>query len=212
MWWSARAGPPRPRGCCEGVRVRLPGVMRGAVEGVGVRGSAVMVRSGRLRACWGSRARRVGCRGRSGRRRGRFRRPCRRRSSRMVGRRLACRDAARLASTSLNPRARTSSRRSRGLSDVLGGYPTISRTAAPRMPLRWRRAAAPHLTARTAAPRTSRRAPRPRERRLEHRGPTAHEWPEQENATMSPLNNLQDHRPVCHACLIRPFRSAAGVG
>ena len=59
-------------------------------------------------------------------------------ASRMVGRCLACRDAA-------DSRARTSSRRSRGLSDDLGGYPTISRTAAPG----------------AAAPRASRCAPRP---------------------------------------------------
>ena len=39
--------------------MRLPGVMRGVVEGVGVRGSAVMVRSGRLRARRGSRS--TGC-------------------------------------------------------------------------------------------------------------------------------------------------------
>ena len=62
----------------------------------------------------------------------------------MVGRRLACRDAAgsrarhstreivtQPARSSLNPRARHSGRRARGLSDVLGGHPTISRTAAP---------------------------------------------------------------------------------
>ena len=60
----------------------------------------------------------------------------------MVGRRLACRDAPRLARSSLNPRARHSGRRARGLSDVLGGYPTISRTTAPG----------------AAAPRTPRRA------------------------------------------------------
>ena len=83
-------------------------------------------------------------------------------ASRMVGRRLACRDAPRLASTSLNPRARTSGRRARGLSDVLGGYPAISRTAAPG----------------AAAPRTPGRALRPRERRSDRRGPTAHEWSE----------------------------------
>ena len=130
-WWSARAGPPRPEGCCEGVRVRLPGVMRGAVEGVGVRGSAVMVRSGRLRVRRGSRDRWVGCRGRSGRRRERFRRP------RPAGRPawwdgvLHVVTRRRLARTSLDPRERTSSRRAHGSSDVLGGYPTISRTAAP---------------------------------------------------------------------------------
>ena len=49
-WWrSARAGPPRPEGCCGGVRVRLPGVVRGVVEGGGARGPAVTARSGRLR-------------------------------------------------------------------------------------------------------------------------------------------------------------------
>ena len=49
-WWrSARAGPPRPEGCCEGVRVRLPGVVRGIVEGGGARGPAVTVCSSRLR-------------------------------------------------------------------------------------------------------------------------------------------------------------------
>ena len=108
-------------------------------------------------------------------------------TSRMVGRRLACRDAAgsrarhstreivpQPARSSLNPRARTSSRRARGLSDVLGGYPTISRTAAPG----------------AAAPRTSRCAFHPRERRLDHRGPAERKWPEQESATMSPLNKL----------------------
>ena len=72
-------------------------------------------------------------------------------TSRMVGRRLACRDAAgsrarhstrdivpQPARSSLNPRARTSSRRSRGLSDDLGGYPTFSRVTrrsrGPRRP------------------------------------------------------------------------------
>ena len=33
----------------------------------------------------------------------------------------------------------------------------------------------------------------PRERRLDHRGPTAHEW-SKENAAMNPLNNLPDSR------------------
>ena len=50
---------------------------------------------------------------------------------------------------------------------------TISRTAAPD----------------AAAPRTPRCAFHPRERRLDHRGPTAHEW-SKENAAMNPLNNL----------------------
>ena len=77
------------------------------------------------------------------------------------------------ASTSLNPRARLPEVRARGLSDVLGGYPTISRTAAPG----------------AASPRTPGRAFRPRERRLDHRGPTAHKW-SKENAAMSLPNNL----------------------
>ena len=47
-------GPPRSKGCCGGVRVRLPGVMRGVVEGGGVRGSAVTVRSSRPRVRWGA--------------------------------------------------------------------------------------------------------------------------------------------------------------
>ena len=56
---------------------------------------------------------------------------------------------------------------------MLGGYPAISRTAAPD----------------AAAPRASRCAFHPRERRLDHRGPTAHEW-SKGNAAMNPLNNL----------------------
>ena len=134
--------------------------------GVGV---VVVVCSGRLRVRRGSRARRdrrAGCRGRSGRRRGRFRRPrpagrpawwdgvshvVTRPGSR--ARHLTREHVTRPASTYLDPRARTSSRRSRGLSDDLGGYPTISRTAAPG----------------AAAPRTPRCASRPRERRLNHR-------------------------------------------
>ena len=87
----------------------------------------------------------------------------------VVGWRLACCDAPRLARSSLNPRARTSGRRARGLSDVLGGYPAISRTAAPG----------------AAAPRTPRRAFRPRERRSDRRGPAQRKWSAQENATMS---------------------------
>ena len=111
-------------------------------------------------------------------------------ASRMVGRRLACRDAAssrarhltreivpQPARSSLNPRARHSGRRARGLSDVLGGYPAISRTAAPG----------------AAAPRASRCAFRPRERRLDG-GPTAHKW-SRENAAMRPLNNLRGDSP-----------------
>ena len=97
-------------------RARLPGVTRGGIEGGGAQGSAVTARSGRLRVRRGSRARwdrRVGCRGRPGRRRGRFRRPVPaspRCASRMVGRRLVCRDAPRFVSTSLNPRDRTLTR------------------------------------------------------------------------------------------------------
>ena len=154
-----------------------PGVMRGVVEGVGVRGPAVTVCSSRPRARRRSRARRdrrVGCRGWLGRRRERFRRPRPRRLSRMVGRRLACRDAPRLASTSLNPRARLLEVRARGLSDVLGGYPTISRTAAPG----------------AAAPRTPGCALRTRERRSDRRGPAERKWSAQESTAMSPLNNL----------------------
>ena len=59
------------------------------------------------------------------------------------------------------------------LSDDLGGYPTISWTAAPG----------------AAAPRTPRCAFRPRERRLEHRCPAERKW-SKESATMSPLSNL----------------------
>ena len=83
------------------------------------------------------------------------------------------------ASTSLNPRARHSGRRARGLSDVLGGYPTISRTAAPG----------------AAAPRTPRCAFRTRERRSDRRGPAERKW-SKESATMSPLNNLRDPTPA----------------
>ena len=84
------------------------------------------------------------------------------------------RERAPRASTSLNPRARTSSRRARGLSDDLGGYPTISRTAAPG----------------AASPRTPRRAFRTRERRSDRRGPAERKWSAQESTAMSPLNNL----------------------
>ena len=47
-----------------------------------------------------------------------------------VGTPLGPRGRAPCARSSLNPRERTSGRRSRGLSDVLDGYPAISRTAA----------------------------------------------------------------------------------
>ena len=115
-------------------------------------------------------------------------------ASRMVGRRLACRDAAgsrarhstreivpQPARSSLNPRARHSGRRARGLSDDLGGYPTISRTAAPG----------------AAAPRASRCAFHPRERRLDG-GQTAFKC-SKKNAAMNPLNNLPGWRraPGC---------------
>ena len=79
------------------------------------------------------------------------------------------------ARSSLNLRARLPEVRARGSSDVLGGYPAISRTAASG----------------AAAPRTPRRALRPRERRSDHRGPAERKWSAQESATMSPLNNLQ---------------------
>ena len=78
------------------------------------------------------------------------------------------------ASTSLNPRARLPEVRARGLSDVLGGYPMISRTAAPG----------------ADPPRTPRRAVRPRERRSDRRGPAERKWSAQESTAMSPLNNL----------------------
>ena len=133
-WWrSARAGPPRPEGCCEGVRVRLPGVVRGIVEGGGARGPAVTVCSSRLRVRrgWGIGAGAhprltqsppgalgaLGAAGSAGAVVGGgpggvgggsgAPPPLRPDSaSRMVGRRLACRDAPRLASTSPNPRDR----------------------------------------------------------------------------------------------------------
>ena len=47
-------------------------------------------------------------------------------------RRSARDHSPRRARSSLNPRERTSSRRYRGLSDDLGGYPAISRTAPPQ--------------------------------------------------------------------------------
>ena len=83
------------------------------------------------------------------------------------------------ARSSLNPRARTSSRRARGLSDDLGGYPTISRTAAPG----------------AAAPRASRCAFHPRERRLDG-GQTAFKC-SKKNAAMNPLNNLLTTAAPC---------------
>ena len=114
MAWSVKVvvavcsgGSSSSGGLLRGRPGASPGVMRGVVEGVGVRGPAVTVCSSRPRVRWGRwvrRDRRVGCRGRPGRRRERFRRP--RWSSRMVGRRLACRDAPRLARSSPNPRAR----------------------------------------------------------------------------------------------------------
>ena len=53
------------------------------------------------------------------------------RSGRVAARRTTTTMGTPTTSTSLNPRARTSGRRARGLSDVLEGYPAISRTAAP---------------------------------------------------------------------------------
>ena len=176
MWWrSARRSPPRPGGV-RGCLSAFPGCNAGGRRGAGL---AMMTRPSHLRVGWG-----VGRGGIGGPVVGEGPggagavprptplHPCW--SSRMVGRRLACRDEPRLARSSLNPRARTSGRRARGLSDVLGGYPTISRAAAPD----------------AAAPRTPGRAFRPRERRLDHRGPTAFKWSKKENAAMSPLNNL----------------------
>ena len=81
--------------------MRLPGVMRGAFEGGGARGPAVMARPSRLRVQWGAGRGEIGRgdrRGRFGRHRERFRRPAPappRRSSRMVRWCLACRDASR---------------------------------------------------------------------------------------------------------------------
>ena len=80
------------------------------------------------------------------------------------------------ASTSLDPRARTSGRRARGSSDDLGGHPTIPLTAAPG----------------AAAPRTPGRALRPRERRSDRRGPAERKWSAQESTAMSPLDNLPE--------------------
>ena len=106
-------GPPRPEGYCEGVRVRLPGVTRGVVEGVGARGSAVTARSSRLRVrrgaggCGGIGGPGVG--GGPGGVGGGSGAPSPLRldsASRMVGRRLACRDEPRPARSSPNPRAR----------------------------------------------------------------------------------------------------------
>ena len=119
-------------------------------------------------------------------------------ASRMVGRRLACRDAPRLARSSLNPRARLLEVRARGLSDVLGGYPAISRTAAPG----------------ADPPRTPRRALRTRERRSDRRDPTAHKWSEQESTAMSPLNNLhgEPHWPPGSRADRIPFNRARRSG
>ena len=76
-----------------------------------------------------------------------------------------------------DPRARHLTREHVCQSDVLAGQVTISRTAAPD----------------AAAPRASRCAFHPRERRLDHRGPTAHEW-SKENAATNPPNNLPGSR------------------
>ena len=159
--------------------MRLPGVMRGVVEGVGARGPAVTVCSSRPRVRWGVGRGGIGGPGGVGGGSG-APSPLRLDSaSRMVGWRLACRDAPRPARSSLNPRARTSGRRARGLSDVLGGHPTISRTTAPG----------------AAAPRTPGCAFRTRERRSGQRGPAERKW-SKESATMSPLNNLRGPAPA----------------
>ena len=102
------------------------------------------------------------------------------------------------ARSSLNPRARLPEVRARGSSDVLGGYPAISRTAAPG----------------AAAPRTPRRALRPRERRSDHRGPAERKWSAQESATMSPLNNLpgEPHWPPGSRADMIPFNRVRRSG
>ena len=51
--------------------------------------------------------------------------------------RMGSRERRPAASTSLDPRARLLEVRARGSSDVLGGYPTISRTAAPAHSAPW---------------------------------------------------------------------------
>ena len=51
--------------------------------------------------------------------------------------RMGSRERRPVASTSLDPRARLLEVRARGSSDVLGGYPTISRTAAPAHSAPW---------------------------------------------------------------------------
>ena len=132
-------------------------------------------------------------------------------ASRMVGRRLACRDAAgsrdrhltrehvtQPARSPLNPRARLPEVRARGLSDVLGGYPAISRTAAPG----------------ADPPRTPRRALRARERRSDRRDPTAHKRSAQESTAMSPLNNLpgEPHWPPGSRADRIPFNRARRSG
>ena len=177
------------------VRARLPGVMRGVVEGGGARGSAVTARPSRPPGAvgrWARRDRPVQSSGAARAAAGDAPAPRPRFASithlawwdgishavtrpGSRARHLTPEIVPQPASTSLDPRARHSGRRARGSSDVLGGYPTISRTAAPG----------------AAAPRTPRCAFRPRERRSDRRGgPTAHEWSEQESAAMNPLNNL----------------------
>ena len=93
--------------------MRLPGVVRGVVEGGGARGSAVTARSSRLRVCRGIGIGGSGVGGGPGGVGGGSGAPSPLRldnASRMVERRLACRDAPRFASTSLNPRDRTLTR------------------------------------------------------------------------------------------------------
>ena len=90
--------------------MRLPGVTRGAIEGAGAgRDGPLESPPGALGALGAAESAGVIVGGGSGGIGGGPGvppplRPCR--SSRMVGRRLACRDAPRLASTSLNPRDR----------------------------------------------------------------------------------------------------------
>ena len=102
------------------------------------------------------------------------------------------------ARSPLNPRARLPEVRARGLSDVLGGYPAISRTAA----------------AGADPPRTPRRALRARERRSDRRDPTAHKRSAQESTAMSPLNNLpgEPHWPPGSRADRIPFNRARRSG
>ena len=117
MAWSVKVvvavcsgGSSSSGGLLRGRPCASPGVMRGVVEGVGARGPAVTVCSSRPRVRWGVGRGGIGGPGGVGGGSG-APSPLRPDSaSRMVERRLACRDAPRLASTSLNPRERTPTR------------------------------------------------------------------------------------------------------